>query len=552
MKTKRILIGISLLALGLLAGRFLLPTASNAKPDAHAETHKAKEAPMIWTCSMHPQIQQPAPGDCPICGMDLIPLTNDSNEDAGPRELSMSESSKALADIQTSPVVREHPTHSVRLVGQLARAENKVKSLTARFPARIESLAVDAVGIPVEQGQTLAQVYSPELLSAQRELLAAHQRAPEGRFTQAAHEKLLQWDLQSEQIATMLANGSAEETFELRSPIDGVVVAKNVNQGDYVKTGQTLYTIVDLSELWLELEAYESDLPWLKIGQPVEFTTQANAGQTFQGDVQFIEPEINSKTRTVPVRVLVPNPENRLKPGMFARATVKAMHHGEGTPLLVPASAVLRTGQRAVVYVEVPNQERPTYEGREITLGSKAGDQFIVHSGLEEGDQVVTNGAFKIDSALQIQAKPSMMSIQSDNQAAAANMNESWLDLIAPYLQLQNALAQDDLEASKQALKDMMSVAGHSGEAAKLIHTMLAAESLDAIRRPHFETLSKHIIKAAEAHPYQLTTPLYKMHCPMVYPDHGADWLQDNDKLLNPYFGAMMLHCGEETVEIKK
>lgn len=488
---------------------------------------------------MHPQIQQAAPGDCPICGMDLIPLTKDAPNDAGPRELSMSEAAKALAEIQTSPVIRAQPMHTLSLVGQLQRAETKIKSQTARFPARIESLAVDSVGITVSKGQTLAHIYSPELLAAQGELLTAYQRDPDGQFTQIAREKLLQWGILPEQITAMLEAGAAKQTFELRSPIDGVVVSKNIHQGDYVKTGQALYTLVDLSELWLELEAYESDLPWLKNGQRVRFTTQAIPGKSFQGEINFIEPEIDARTRTATVRVVVPNGKGQLMPGMYARAQVMAPQAEEA--LLIPASAVLRTGQRAVVYVAVPNKERPTYEGREVLLGAKADDQYIVRSGLTAGEQVVSNGAFKIDSALQIQAKPSMMSMPSEKHHTD---NDPWAVLVSEYFQLQAALAQDDFPASKQALQAMMGITGHSGEAADLIHKMLAADSLEAIRRPHFETLSQHIITAVEASPETWDTPLYRMHCPMVYGDHGADWLQNHSELLNPYFGAMMLHCG--------
>ncbi|HAV12307.1 MAG TPA: efflux transporter periplasmic adaptor subunit [Opitutae bacterium] len=563
------------IVVGLIAGRYLIPKSSkdHTAHDSDSTTSTSTE-PSIWTCSMHPQIQQPDSGDCPICGMDLIPLSNDSHADAGPREMSMSESSKALANVQTSVVVSENATRPIRLVGQLKRADTNVKSLTARFPARIESLAVDAVGITVEQGQTLAQIYSPELLSAQRELLAAYQRDPEGRFTQLAREKLLQWDVEADQIDAILKSGAAPKTFELRSPINGVVVEKNINEGDYLKTGQALYTIVGMSELWLTLAAYETDLPWLAVGQSIEFTTQSTPGQTFVGEIEFIEPEVDPATRTIPVRALVPNPENQLKPGMFARATVQASKsHESEPPLLVPASSVLRTGKRAVVYVEKPNAERPTYEGREIVLGPRAGDHFIVVKGLEAGEHVVTKGAFKIDSALQIQAKPSMMNPQGGGPTPGHNHGDAApepdshaghtmpsgieikLDtakaILPNYLELQNALASDDLEKSKSSLKDMMQNTGHSGALPDLIHTMFAASDLDTIRKPHFETLSNALIASVKESPKAFGQNLFIMNCPMVYGNTGADWLQSDDDLLNPYFGAMMLRCGKLKETIK-
>jgi len=242
-------------------------------------------------------------------------------------------------------------------------------------------------------------------------------------------------------------------------------------------------------------------------------------------------------------------------------------------PLVIPASAVLQTGKRAVVYVEVPNRENPTYEGREILLGPRAGDEFIVQAGLEDGDRVVTHGAFKIDSALQIQAKPSMMEPTEDRpsseqqQALEMNMDETSspapadpgvlsipadqvVSLVPPYLSLQAALAGDNLEDARAALKSMMQVTGHSGPVADLLHRMLAADTLDGIRLPWFKNLSNAMIAAARAHPQDLPESLLLMHCPMADGGVGADWLQASKPLQNPYYGAAMLTCGDVTATI--
>ncbi|MGJ8649835.1 MAG: efflux RND transporter periplasmic adaptor subunit [Opitutaceae bacterium] len=568
MKTKHVLIGASLLLLGLIAGRFLIP--SNAV-DSHTEAaHTEEAAAAIWTCSMHPQIRQPNPGDCPICGMDLIPEITDATADLGPRELSMSESSRALADIQTVEIGRALAQTDVRLVGRLVYDETLEKSLTARFPARIEELYVNVTGERVEQGQPLANVYSAELLTAQRELITAYQRDPNGRLTAVAREKLRLWDLLPAQIDAVLVAGEAKDRFQLAAPVGGIVVSKNVKEGDYVKTGESLFKIVDLSQLWLELEAYESDLAWLRVGQSIAFTTEAFSGETFTGEIAFIEPEVNAKTRTVGVRANVPNKDHRLKPGMFARGAVTASVTADADPsLLVPATAVLRTGKRAVVYVEKPDTERPTYEGREIVLGPRAGDSFVVVDGLMAGERVVMNGAFKIDSALQIQAKPSMMNPEGGGQTPGHNHGDTAPTVAQPdhskhagmqkleiskqitaeflphYFELQKTLAADDLVGSQAALKAMMGVTGHSGDVPELIHTMLNAADLDGIRRPHFETLSKLVIAAVKADASLVEGEAYLMNCPMVYSDRGADWLQEDAELVNPYFGAMMLHCGE-------
>lgn len=562
---------------------------------------------------MHPQIQQPEPGDCPICGMDLIPLESDAGADDGPRVMSMSESSRALANIQTTVVARYYPEAQIRLVGKLAFDETREKSLTARFPARIDELFVNFTGIEVKQGEHLAKVYSPELLTAQRELLSAHRADPSSSITRAAREKLRLWDLLPEQIDAIIDSGEAKDHFVLKAPIGGVVVSRHVTEGSYVKTGEPLFKIVDLSVLWAYLDAYESDLPWLRYGQDVAFSVQSFPGEEFHGQIAFIEPLVSPKTRTIPVRVNVPNQDQRLKPGMFVRGVVESrlaedgqvyapeyagkwispMHpeivkDGPGScdvcgmdlvpaeelgyvenesgaaPLVIPSSAVLRTGNRAVVYVEKPDAERPTYEGREIVLGPRAGDAFIVTAGLDVGERVVTSGAFKIDSALQIQAKPSMMNPDGGGSAPGHNHSggsehaahqqmppeleistEQAIELIPAYLAMQGALAADDLDTAKVQAKAMMVITGHSGSLSDLLHDMLATDQLDAFRKPLFETLSNAFITAAKSNPASMPENLMIMHCPMVYGDRGADWLQTTEPLQNPYFGAMMLKCGE-------
>lgn len=569
--------------------------------EAHADVSAT-----VWTCSMHPQIQQPEAGDCPICGMDLIPLLDDAGNDAGPRELAMSESARALADIQTIEVKRDYPSARIRLVGQLAYDATKVKSLTARFPARIDTLFVNYVGVRVERGEHLAMVYSPELLTAQQELISSHARDPKSKITSAAREKLRLWDLLPEQIDAILEEGVAKNHFELKAPISGVVVAKQVSEGDYVKTGEALFEIVDLSELWLYLDAYESDLYWLRYGQTVTFSVEAYPGETFEGSIVFIDPELNRKTRTVPVRVNVANADRRLKPGMFARGIVASRISEDGkvyapdfsgkwicpmhpqvredvsgdcaicgmplveaeklgyvddangaAPLVVPASAVLKTGTRSVVYVKINNTERPTYEGREVVLGPRADDVYLVHSGLSEGEQVVTNGAFKIDSALQIQAKPSMMSMPAGGESELRRMDGGELHslhvmdaqaveaLLPEYFNLQNALADDDLAGAKEAIGVMRVADVWWRRPDHLLKPMAEAETLEAMRRPYFESLSNLFIQGVMQSGYRPTYPLYRMHCPMAFDDHGADWLQNNNELKNPYFGAMMLSCGE-------
>lgn len=410
------------LIVGALLGRFFYSSSNHGHAgEATLSSSDAKSPePTIWTCSMHPQIQQPEPGDCPICGMDLIALKSAANKDDGPRVMRMSEASRALAEIQTTAVEQKFPEAKIRLVGKLDYDETREKSLTARFPARMDELFVNFTGIRVKKGEHLAKVYSPDLLTAQRELLTAWRADPNSSITRSTREKLRLWDLLPEQIDAIIESGEAKDHFVLKAPIGGIVIARHVSEGDYVKTGEALFKIVDLSVLWAYLDAYESDLPWLRYGQDVTFTVESFPGEAFHGQIAFIEPLVDRKTRTIPIRVNVPNDGIRLKPGMFVRGVVQSrltedgrvyapefsgkwispMHpeivkDGPGScdvcgmdlvpaeelgyvenetgsaPLLIPSSSVLRTGKRAVVYVEQPNADRPTFEGREIVLGAR-------------------------------------------------------------------------------------------------------------------------------------------------------------------------------------
>jgi len=396
------------------------------------ETHVAEDG-TVWTCSMHPQIRQPGPGDCPICGMDLIPVEAEAEEMVGDRTLTVTESAAKLMQVQTAPVTRKVVSVDVPMVGMVAYDEGRVERIAAWVGGRIQKMHVDFVGEEIGAGQPMVDLYSPGLIAAQEELLGAarsYERARESggdadaalQTLDAVRKRLVQWGLAPEQVRAIEDEGVAHDTVTLIAPVGGTVVEKNVTEGGYVQTGTVIYTIADLSVVWVELEAYESDLAWVADGQSVSFTTEAHPGHVFEGTVAFVDPVVDLAKRTVGVRVEADNADGALKPGMFVRATAKAQYGTrERPPLVIPATAPLLTGTRAVVYVEVPEQESPTYEGREVVLGPKAGDYYVVESGLHEGERVVVEGAFKIDSALQIRAKPSMMSPEGEGSGGSAH-----------------------------------------------------------------------------------------------------------------------------------
>jgi Cu(I)/Ag(I) efflux system membrane fusion protein len=622
-----------LVLLALVAGGFWLGRRSVSVPAGGAAADAPAAPAGVWTCPMHAQVRVPDFGPCPICGMDLV--LQEPGADGDPRRLVMSEEARALADIETTVVERRAVVRPVRLVGKVAHDETLLRTISAWVGGRLERMFVDYTGVSVAEGDHLVSLYSPELLTAQEELLAARDRlsATSGeasafladsnrRAYRAAREKLLLWGLTEEQVVAIEERGTAEDRVMLTSPSAGVVIDRFVDQGAYVSTGTPIYRIASLDRLWVVLDAYEQDLAWLRQGQEIELAVEALPGEVLRGTIAYIDPLVDEATRTAKVRVNVVNDDRRLKPGMFVRGValarlgaggavlgrhlagkwVSPMHPeivrdgpgacdvcgmdlvpaeelglvdepgGGGLPLVVPASALLVTGRRAVAYVEVPGSERPTYEGREVVLGPRAGDDQLVVSGLAEGERVVTRGAFRIDSSMQILARPSMMSQSAEPPALDAAARDALRAAIAPllerYLAAQEALAADDGEAAREALEGLgAALTERPGEALVgrarelwLIHAAAlegahaAAHEERGIEalRVAFQPLSDALVALTTRAGDPLGRDLRVVHCPMAFDDTGADWLQSGDTIANPYFGAEMLRCGEVVRDLEE
>jgi Cu(I)/Ag(I) efflux system membrane fusion protein len=404
---------LGVLILGLAIGWIIAPSgnAVDAEDDHAGHTHEEEEA-TTYTCSMHPQIKQDKPGLCPICAMDLIPLTsmNSGGENADPNEIVMSPSAAKLADIQTSVVKLGEPNKTSYLQRKVHIDERRITKLTARFGGRIEELFINFTGQNVQKGQKLATIYSPGLLQAQRELIeASHIRNDNPSLYKAARAKLQAWDLSENQINQIESSGEPEVNFEVLSPITGTVTMRHVAKGDYVKEGAVLFQVADLTRLWALFDAYESDLPWIKTGDKISFTVRALPGEQFETKVTYIDPLIDAKTRVAKVRAEIDNNHSRLKPEMFISGALESKIAKGEKVVMIPKTAVLWTGKRAVVYPKVVERESPTFIYREIVLGPEAGAFYVVKEGLEPGEEIATNGVFKIDAAAQLVGLPSMM-----------------------------------------------------------------------------------------------------------------------------------------------
>lgn len=419
---KYIINGLILLA-GLTLGYWWFhPSAKEIHPENTVHQHDVKT---IWTCAMHPQIKMDAPGKCPICGMDLIPL-NKTTAATNSTAVHFTAEAAALAKIETSVVSRQQPSGSITLYGKVVVDERAVQSQVAHIAGRIDRLMVNFTGETVHRGQPLASIYSPELQVAAQELLvAAASKASQPAIYEAARERLHQWQLTDSQINSIEQSGRAPSSIDVVATTSGVVVARKINNGDYVTQGTQLFDIADLSRLWVMFDAYESDLPAIKVGQTVSFTLQALPGKTFGGKVAFIDPVVDAATRVAKVRIEIGNTSQDIKPQMFATGIINSSVSNAGDQLVIPASAVLWTGKRSIVYVKVAGSDEPAFKMREIELGTALGNSYVVESGLNEGEEIVTQGAFNVDAASQLEGKSSMMNgdvNQVEDNHQASNM----------------------------------------------------------------------------------------------------------------------------------
>lgn len=403
---------VLLIVIGLLAG-WLIFSGSNTEANHNHEQMDVADKSQIWTCSMHPQIRKNEPGDCPICGMDLIPLRSgglSSGAELPADAMPMSEEAIALANIQTSVVSRKNPVKEIMLYGVIAPDERSLQSQTAHIGGRIEKLFVDFTGETVRTGQPLVTIYSPELLTAQQELLEALKlKAAHPQLLDAAREKLRSWKLTNDQISKIETSGIVSPTVEIKSTTSGIVMSRKVSEGDYVSSGGVLFDVANLAKVWAMFDAYEMDLAFLKVGDKLNFTVQAVPGKVFSGNISFIDPILDKTTRTARVRVEIANPNLLLKPEMYANATVSARLQQFNNQIVIPQSAVLWTGKRSIVYVSLSGYDTPVYQLREVELGPSLGNSYVVLEGLEDGESIVSNGAFAIDASAQLEGKRSMM-----------------------------------------------------------------------------------------------------------------------------------------------
>lgn len=585
---KRIfIVGVIALIVGLSSGWLIFGDSSASNEEAH--DHENEIIDQIWTCSMHPQIRKAEAGNCPICGMELIPLASEEDSEADPNAIKMSPTAMQLANVQTAVVKLGSATKKLNLTGKISADERNIYTQTAHIAGRVERLNVNFEGEKVQEGQVIGTLYSPELVTAQEELfIAVQNQESQPQLLTAAKNKLKNWKLTNKQIDQLIQSGKTTDEFSVLADYSGVVVNLKVEKGDYLKEGQAFYEVADLSELWVLLDVHESDLSWINLGDKIDFSVKAFPNQKFSAKVSFIDPIIDPNTRVAKARIEVANAKGLLKPEMLVSASVKSQLSSESKEIIVPKSAVMWTGERSVVYVKQTANSGLHFTMREVELGASLGDTYIVRSGLTEGEEIAVNGTFSIDAAAQLAGKPSMMNPEGGQMNMGHNhggnkkmdatpketsmkMNKEKIkidekakkiltSLLKNYFELKDALTEDDLTTAKSKVNSLqksfeqVNMALFTGDAhlvwmdyskklGKNLEKANKAEDINQIRES-FIPISKAVIGLNETFE-PIGYKVYVQHCPMANNNRGADWLSKEKEIRNPYFGSSMLSCGE-------
>jgi Cu(I)/Ag(I) efflux system membrane fusion protein len=559
---------------GLLAYLVFRDTTHSENAHTSELANGQSEDSSIYTCSMHPSVEKDEAGDCPICGMDLVPKISTSTDD--PLQLQMSAEAVKLSQLELTEVrpVGGGEKKVVRLTGLLKEDLDQSARLISYKPGELVRLYIKSEGERVRKGQVIADVYVPELRIHQEELLDAAERREEApALYRASRQKLDYWKIDSAFIEKLLESKKVRDILPVYSTASGTVRELMVTEGDMLKRGQSIARVANLSQLWAEFEVPESELDLIRIGQSIRFSPISAPNREYRGTIYYIDPEIDPVKRTAIARARV-TARDFLKPEMVIRGYISVASQSHTEQVVVPASAVLWTGPRSVVYVKVPNTEVPSYAFREVKIDRFGQDKAYISEGLEVGEEVVSQGAFVIDAAAQLNNQKSMMNrmveARGPNPSSRLETNplhqEATREAIELYLQLKDALVNSDAAEGKKAAAGLYEGLGRIPSAIdqpeqrerwlemqKIAENSAKkiSESVElAVQRKAFEDLSKAFIYWLGHFKIDFDT-IYLQYCPMAFDFAGADWISTQKEIRNPYFGDEMLKCGsvEEVFE---
>jgi len=407
---------IVMLAVGVAAGywwgnrtRSDLPGPS-AGTSASIQPVKAERKILYYRNPMGLPDISPVPKKDPM-GMDYVPVYEGEEPDTGGNQIKISVDKVQKLGVRSEPAAMRTLDKTVRAAGRIEIDERRVFAIAPKFEGWVERLFVNATGQPVSKGQPLFEVYSPELVSAQREYAIANeavkalkdagadQQASMKRLAEASLARLKNWDISEEQVRTLAQSGETHRTLTFRSPVSGIVMEKKAVQGMRFMPGDSLYQIADLSSVWVMADVFEQDIALVKTGSKAKVSLGAYPDQSFEGTITYVYPALKPETRTVPVRLEIANPRQLLKPAMFAQVELPV--GGKAKVLTVPISAVIDSGTRQIVLVQLAEGR---FEPREVKLGSRTDKYVEVTGGVKDGEQVVVAANFLIDAESNLKA----------------------------------------------------------------------------------------------------------------------------------------------------
>ncbi|WP_339702631.1 efflux RND transporter periplasmic adaptor subunit [uncultured Marixanthomonas sp.] len=565
---KKYIIYFGLLLVGLLLGFVFFGNTSDDDTSVTKENHNHSEESQQWTCSMHPQIMQPEPGDCPICGMDLIPAETTADGLAAD-QFTMTKNAMALANIQTTVVGSADTAEDdmLTLSGKIMENEEATAIQPAHFNGRIERLYVNTVGETVKKGQAVATIYSPELVSAQQELITAYRlKESQPKLYEAVRKKLHNWKIHGPQLDKIERTGEVQTYFTIYSHVSGVVTELLVKEGAHIMDGKPIFRVSNLNTVWASFDVYEGQISQIDKDQPITITTNAYPNKEFTAKLSFVDPLLNTQTRTVSVRATLNNSEGYFKPGMFVSGKIKGVDPSGSLQVTVPSSAVLWTGERSLIYIKTGTNP-PTFQMREVTLGAKSGDTYIITDGLVSGDEIVTNGTFTVDAAAQLQGKKSMMNRNKveteiemeDETMKVMELSESFQkklkNMLPDYFSMKDAFVNSNALKVSQFATELKAKLGkivltdlgtmeqsHVKKTNQLLGIISESNDLEN-QRSHFVRLNETMIPLLK-NVKGISEIIFIQKCPMANTNKGASWLSNKQEIRNPYFGEAMMTCG--------
>lgn len=558
------------------------------KPKAEATAQKGTKEQAektLWTCSMHPQIKAETPGKCPICFMDLIPM--DLTTVLPPNVIELDEKQQYSGAILTYPVKNTHDQKNLILYGRVKLVPSEVYRVTAWVGGRIDKLFVSSIGEFVKKGEPLFSIYSPDLIASQQEMIQAltllktskkdssHYRSLQANL-KAIRQKLRFLGLSELNLKQIEKQKAPTSHLIIHAERSGVVRHVAINEGEYVKEGTRILLIADMSTLWIEASVYEDDIQTIRGQIKSLIILDSHPKNELIAKLERIDPFVNPKTRSSRAIFSIKNPKGEYHEDGFAKVQIEA-HSKKG--LLIPHAAALFTGQKAVVFVKKGNQ----FISKLVRILEKTESYYRVLGDLKPGDEVVAQGTFKIDSEFQLQAKESMMSAKELLSPYGARLDfrkpvekaADWLKVKKPstslvtkletifeiYLELQLSLAEDSFDEAKEIMGDLHSnldgisetnLETHENRVISLMRTDLKSPMQKALQsslfkdyRACFATISQWFALLIENQWIPRDSEIKKMFCPMAFDKKGAFWIQNEDEIMNPYFGTKMQRCGE-------